>query len=155
MRNLVYAFALVSFAAWAHGASAAEMSAVNCDALNQVSFVCVRAASGQAITKITCSGFWGTSALSIPEGVIDPGETTVVNFDRSKCKAHIVVFLRDGHQRAFDGFDSPPFLGRPTLTVRWNWRECCCNTQASSAIREGIFARSSYVRTRHPETRER
>lgn len=83
-----------------------SMSAVNCDALNQGTLICVRNATPDTIVKITCSGFWGSSDLSIPRGVIHSGETTIVDFAKSKCNKHIVVFTRDGHQLPFDGFDT-------------------------------------------------
>lgn len=83
-----------------------RMSVVTCDALNQGTLICVRNATPDTIAKITCSGFWGSSDLSIPHGVIRPGETTIVDFAKGKCNKHIVVFTRDGHQYPFDGFDT-------------------------------------------------
>ena len=85
---------------------APAMSPVVCDALNQSTMICVRNATAEAITKITCSGFWGSTDLSIPHGTILSGETTIVDFAKSKCNSHIMVRTRDGRQYPFDGFDT-------------------------------------------------
>lgn len=84
----------------------APLLPVNCDALNISTFICVRNGTPRPISKITCSGFWGADDMSIPKGIIASGETTIVNFKAGKCNTHIVVFTRDGHQYAFDGFDT-------------------------------------------------
>lgn len=82
------------------------LAAINCDALNQGTLICVRNALPVSISKITCSGFWGSNDLSIPNGTIRSGETTIVDFYKGRCNTHIVVTGRDGHQYAFDGFDT-------------------------------------------------
>ena len=97
--------------------AAPPMSAVNCDALNKYTLVCVRNATPDAIVKIACSGFWGSSDLSLPNGIIRAGETTIVDFDKSKCAKHIVVFTRGGHQYPYDGFDT---TSNTTLLVEAN-----------------------------------
>ena len=88
------------------GRVAPVMSPVTCDALNQSTLICVRNGTTDTINKITCKGFWGSTDLSIPHGVIRSGETTIVDFDKGKCNSHIVVFTRDGRQYPFDGFDT-------------------------------------------------
>ena len=114
MRNLLLAaITLAPIPAWADYNSPSvsnhtvpPMSAVTCDALNQGTLVCVRNATPESINKITCSGFWGATDLSIPHGVIRPGETTIVDFFKGKCNKHIIVYTRDGRQYPFDGFDT-------------------------------------------------
>jgi len=98
--------ALSVASALAQSQPAVPLAPVNCDALNTGTFICVRNGTTRPITKITCSGFWGTSDMSIAHGIIQSGETTIVDFTAGKCAKHIVVFTRDGHQYPFDGFDT-------------------------------------------------
>ncbi|MGI4793752.1 MAG: hypothetical protein ACRYG8_06625 [Janthinobacterium lividum] len=86
--------------------AAVPLSPINCDALNEGTLICVRNATPETITKIECSGFWGTSPLSIARGTIKSGETTIVNFTAGKCNKLLTVFTRDGHQYPFAGFDT-------------------------------------------------
>lgn len=79
---------------------------VNCDALNTGTLICVLNESPETISKITCSGFWGTTDLNIPRGVIRPSEVTIVDFNKGKCNTHIDVLLRSGRHIKFDGFDT-------------------------------------------------
>lgn len=109
LKTLFAALLLSSTAALAQSGPARPvppLSEINCDALNQSTFICVRNATPEAISKITCSGFWGTTDLSIPHGTIRSGETTIVDFNKGKCNNHIVVRTRDGRQYPFDGFDT-------------------------------------------------
>jgi hypothetical protein len=109
MRNTILSavFLLaVPVAALAQAPPPVPLAPINCDALNTGTFICIRNGTSRPIVKITCSGFWGASDMSIPHGIIQSGETTIVDFTAGKCSKHIVVFTRDGHQYPFDGFDT-------------------------------------------------
>ena len=80
--------------------------APNCSALNKSTLICVEDATKSSITKITCVGGWGTLDLSIANGIIKPGQTTIVDFPSGKCTKHIEVSTKDGKKYSFDGFDT-------------------------------------------------
>ena len=105
MIRIVTIAAALALSSQAH-ASAQVASAPNCDVLNTGTFVCVHDDTKSSITKITCTGGWGSTDLNISHGAIKPGGTTVVDFGSCRCNKHITVFTKDGHQYQFDGFDT-------------------------------------------------
>ena len=86
--------------------AAVQLSPINCDALNKGTLICVRNGTQETISKITCSGMFGASPMSIPRGIIHAGETAIVDFEAGKCSSHIAVLMRGGRIFNFDGFDT-------------------------------------------------
>lgn len=93
------------------------MSPLNCDALNKTTLLCVRNTTTHTINRIACTGFWGTSDLSLAQGIIPPGATTVVDFIAGKCTKQIDITTRDGKRFQFLGFDT---TSNTTLVVDSN-----------------------------------
>ena len=83
-----------------------SLSPLNCDALNKTTLICVRNTTHNSIVKISCSGFWGETAMSIPTGLIRSGETTIVDFQAGKCTKQITIYTREGKQYPVFGFDT-------------------------------------------------
>lgn len=82
------------------------MSPLNCDAMNKTTLLCVRNTTAHTINRISCTGFWGASDLSIAQGIIPPYSTTVVDFLAGKCTKQIDIRTRDGKNFQFLGFDT-------------------------------------------------
>ena len=116
MRNILLAaiFAMSSMVAEPARASEVATNAtnatnapvLNCDALNKGTMICVRNYTGKTITKITCTGFWGITPMSIPQGIIKANGTTIIDFGADKCAKQITVTTRDGQTYPFVGFDT-------------------------------------------------
>lgn len=81
-------------------------SALNCDALNNSSLVCVVNKTHSTIREISCDGhLWGTSAIAVPGGRIPSGGIGVVNFNHGSCKSGIHIKTGDGQAHDIPGQD--------------------------------------------------
>lgn len=112
LRNILLAgFAsmaiLCSFSASAkeHGdEEKVSLSPMDCSLLSGTPYICVRNPTHSVITGVACSGFWGTTAMSLPGGIINPGGTSIVKL-AAKCEKTLVIKKEDGTTFQIEGFD--------------------------------------------------
>jgi hypothetical protein len=90
--------------AMAQAAGSPQPMPVDCSALTGTPYVCVLNSRPVSVTGIACSGFWGTSPVSIPGGMIPPHGLTAISFP-SKCTKTMNITTRDGRSFAIEGFD--------------------------------------------------
>jgi hypothetical protein len=106
-----FAVALIAWVGASHAEArnyqeepAVAMESLDCSVLSGTPFVCVRNPSHASITGIACTGFWGTTAMSVPGAVIPPSGSAIVKF-AGKCEKTIKITKRDGTAFEITGFD--------------------------------------------------